>query len=580
MLRKDVTISRPQRWDVPFGHDMAESDVSRLMMMAPFCDMDSSLFLPSCTLPEILLNDCRIQKYREGDIVVREGDYGNSAFLVLQGNVRIALTSLSSEVLGRKKEKGRSLLGGLAQVFWNHWYPEVRSNDSRAKHSTGHRKEGDQTRIFLQDVPGILNEHRTLELAAGEVFGEVAALSRTARTATVFAVGHDTELLEIRWQGLRELMKRDESLQRHIHQLYRQNSLKHHLRETPLLKNVSADDLQRIIDATQFETHGSFEWHIPYKSIEKADVAERIESEPLIAKEGHYADGLILIRSGFARLSRQYGHGHRTLRYLGKGDAFGMEELSYAMRNKKTVPWQFSLRAVGYVDTLRIPTELIESCVLPTFDSKQLDQLDRDISSFIEQSTREEGVARVNFDDANELDVGFLEQLGDHRLVNGTQAMLINMDRCTRCDDCVRACAMAHDNNPRFVRAGYELGNQMVAAACMHCVDPVCMIGCPTGAISRETESGNVLINDATCIGCATCANSCPYHNIEMVEIRASNGQFLVDEQTHQPIQKATKCDLCADQFSGPSCQRACPHDALVRIDLRDTDQLRKWMRR
>jgi Fe-S-cluster-containing dehydrogenase component/CRP-like cAMP-binding protein len=497
---------------------------------------------------------------------------------VLSGNVRIALTSLSSEVLGRRKGPGGSFFGALSQIVRNHWYPEVRSRQSQSD-STGHRQDGDQTRIFLQDVPGVLDECQTLELRAGEVFGEVAALSRTARTATVFAVGEDTELLEIRWQGLRELMKRDESLQQHIHQLYRQNSLTHHLRETPLLRNVSPENLARIIDATQFETHGTFEWHLPYKSIEKVDVAERINREPIIAKEGHYADGLILIRSGFARLSRQYGHGHRTLRYLGKGDAFGMEELSYALHNKTIVPWQFSLRAVGYVDTLRIPTELIESCVLPTFDQKQLDVMHRSISLYIEQSTREEDLTAVASNDKG-LDVAFLEQLGDHRLINGTQAMLINMDRCTRCDDCVRACAMTHDNNPRFVREGYHIGNQMIAGACMHCVDPVCMIGCPTGAISRDSESGNVLINDSTCIGCSTCANSCPYHNIVMVETRSANGRFLVDGQSHQPIQKATKCDLCADQFGGPSCQRACPHDALVRIDLRDTEQLKKWMQR
>ena len=136
---------------------------------------------------------------------------------------------------------------------------------------------------------------------------------------------------------------------------------------------------------------------------------------------------------------------------------------------------------------------------------------------------------------------------------------------------------MAHDNNPRFVREGHLLGNQMVAGACMHCIDPVCMIGCPTGAIGRDAETGNVQINDNTCIGCATCANSCPYHNIQMVDIRSANGNFLVDEQTFQPIQKATKCDLCAEQLGGPSCQRACPHDAMVRIDLRDAEQLKKW---
>ena len=62
--------------------------------------------------------------------------------------------------------------------------------------------------------------------------------------------------------------------------------------------------------------------------------------------------------------------------------------------------------------------------------------------------------------------------------------------------------------------------NAMIASACMHCTDPVCLIGCPTGAIHRAEDSGTVVIDDNTCIGCATCASNCPYDNIRMVEIR------------------------------------------------------------
>jgi len=32
------------------------------------------------------------------------------------------------------------------------------------------------------------------------------------------------------------------------------------------------------------------------------------------------------------------------------------------------------------------------------------------------------------------------------------------------------------------------------------------MIGCPTGAIARDFDTGTVRINDRTCIGCAMCA--------------------------------------------------------------------------
>ena len=156
--------------------------------------------------------------------------------------------------------------------------------------------------------------------------------------------------------------------------------------------------------------------------------------------------------------------------------------------------------------------------------------------------------------------------------------MMIDLERCVRCDDCVNACASAHDNNPRFNRHGATFGKYMIANACMHCVDPVCMIGCPTGAIHRS-EEGVVSINDATCIGCSTCANSCPYNNIRMVAARDENNQPYVDERK-VPILKATKCDLCSDMRGGPSCERACSHDALIRIDLKDISKLADWIDR
>jgi Fe-S-cluster-containing dehydrogenase component len=120
----------------------------------------------------------------------------------------------------------------------------------------------------------------------------------------------------------------------------------------------------------------------------------------------------------------------------------------------------------------------------------------------------------------------------------------------------------------------------MIANACMHCLDPVCMIGCPTGAISRDAESGSVTINDQSCIGCSTCANSCPYTNIQMVNVNDRRGLPIVDSKTGAPIQKATKCDLCAGLNHGPACQSACPHDALVRIDLTTPDVVTEWTRR
>ena len=163
-------------------------------------------------------------------------------------------------------------------------------------------------------------------------------------------------------------------------------------------------------------------------------------------------------------------------------------------------------------------------------------------------------------------------------LINGKQTMMIDLDRCTGCDECVKACATTHNGLPRFVRNGPQFGPLLFAHACMHCTDPVCMIGCPTGAIARDQDSGVISIDSQTCIGCKTCAESCPYDNIVMVQVRDEKGRAAVDRKTQLPILQASKCDLCHELKTGPSCQNACPHHALFRMDTSDTGSIEQWL--
>lgn len=570
MPELEIAVPRPQRWDEPFG-EMTDADADALLRVDPFRRIDASAFPPTLPLRGILRGDTRIVRYEEGDVVVREGDFGHSAFFVLAGSVRVVLERLDPTLLGRDEPTRRSWRQALAQLWQNARWPEVRravGPQNGADSATGIRREDNATRVFLQDVPRLLSSTGTVQLGAGELFGELAALGRTQRTATVLADGPAT-LLEIRWQGLRDVMRRTPAIREHVESLYRKNSLRVHLRETPLLGQLPADALERVAAATVFESYGNFDWYSDFGPARRRDPAEQLAAEPIIAAEGDRVTGLLLVRSGFARVSRRHGHGQQTVAYLGKGQVFGFDDLAAG----KDAVWSHSLRAVGYVDVLRIPVEAVREWVLPHVSGRKAEG----------GGQKAETNLAGNGDDAHHeshVDPRLLDFLADHRFLNGTQTMVVNLDRCTRCDDCVRACAATHDNNPRFIRQGPQHNGVMVANACMHCVDPVCMIGCPTGAIGRDAETGIVRINDRTCIGCATCANSCPYEAIRMVEIRGPGGAMLIDTTTQQPIQKATKCDLCAGQLTGPACQQACPHDALVRLDMANLSVLSAWLKR
>ncbi|QDT00632.1 cyclic nucleotide-binding domain-containing protein [Adhaeretor mobilis] len=590
----EVAVKRPQRWDQPFSPEMREVDVDHLLRMDPFSQIDAKLFPAGQSLRDLLRNDTRIIEYRPGDLVVREGDYGSSAFLILSGQVRVVLAGLSSESLGREPRQQSSWWNALWQLARNPRLPEVRRDKSPAVVSldvgqqseeedclTAVRNTLEGPRVFVQDVPLLIEGTENDTLGPGQLFGEYAALTRSQRPATVLAES-DAVLVEIRWQGLRDLMRRTPALREHIEELYRQNSLRVHLRETPLLASLTSKQLDAVAEATLFESHGEFDWQDEYEQAIKGRRGDAVGREPLIVEEGQPSDGVLLVRSGFVRVSQRFGGGHRTIAYLGKGRAFGVAESVESYRSQQVVNQELSLRALGYVDLLRIPQEALETLVFPHLSQQEIDRWEADrlykfghckCDSKLPESPCE---SKTN----DTLKQGTLEFLVERRLINGQKAMAIDLDRCTRCDDCVRACAATHDNNPRFVRQGPRSGPIQITQACMHCVDPVCMIGCPTGAIGRDAATGVVRINDQTCIGCATCANSCPYDNIRMVEIRDRRGSVMIDQSTRQPIEKATKCDMCLDLPTGPACLAACPHDALVRIDLGNLGELSGWLDR
>jgi Fe-S-cluster-containing dehydrogenase component/CRP-like cAMP-binding protein len=418
-------------------------------------------------------------------------------------------------------------------------------------------------------VPRILDKHRTALMEPGEFFGEIAALSRMPRTATIFAEEDRTEMLEIRWQGLRDLLRYDAQLRTHIDKIYRERALESHLRAIPLFQHLTPAARQKVIEQTEFLTFGDYDWSGEYKDLVKEGKASR-PPEPVITKEGDYPNGIVLVRAGFARVTQTYGRGERTLSYLGAGQHFGLEEIVHNWRNPaEPAGMARSLRAIGYTHVLIVPTSVLEEWVLPELPPHLL-------PAEVAKSSRSAGGKNRA---GQRLSADMMEFLSENRFFNGRATMLIDLDRCTRCDDCVRACASAHDNNPRFQRVGPIHSNLMVANACMHCADPVCMIGCPTGAIHRTSAGGEVVINPITCIGCKACFNNCPYDAIRMVEIRDRKGAMIVGPDT-RPILKATKCDLCVEQLGGPACERSCPHGALTRMNMEELDEFSTWLSR
>lgn len=567
-----ANMDRQERWNVSFcdeiDSEMTPEIIDELLAVSPFDSIDNSRFSGKITLRGILENDCRIRTFEKGEIVVRQGDWGNSAFFVLDGQLIADLESekkTETSILGTRKPNRKSFLQRVAQL-WNR--PKTAEYRDVTKYGKSQQVntlgDGKQTRIFLSDISQTLDDCKTAAIETGQFFGELSALGRCPRQATVVA-NSNCKLVEIRWQGLRDMMRNDQTIRTHIDSIFRERALKWFLLNTPIFAKCSRVQIDKLVQLAEFATYGQYDWAGSFKRI-----SERIEEhdqnlnlEPIIANEGDHPNGLIIVRSGLARLTKKFENGHKTIGYLGPGQVFGVKEIAAGWKENVPGAFDYSLRSIGITTVVVIPTKVAEEILFSDeLASRKL----------VSQNQQPSEFESINQD--------FVEFLVKKRIANGTATMLIDMDRCTRCDDCVKACAATHENNPRFLRNGPVQNNVMVANACMHCQDPVCMIECPTGAIHRDVDEGEVIINDNTCIGCTSCANNCPYDAIRMVDIRNRNGDLIRDSTSQLPILKATKCDLCFDQLGGPACQRACPHGALVRMNTQHVQSLADWFNR
>jgi Fe-S-cluster-containing dehydrogenase component/CRP-like cAMP-binding protein len=602
-VQDSIAIDRPVRWDHPLDPAMLGRDIQWMLDQPPFAEMNREVFPSHSSLEDVLRHDCRILRYEPGDILIREGDYGSSAFLVLRGSVRVFLESLWNahgqpvpqndpfwtrlmRSLGISKAKSPRPSEYDQRRHGRQEQPDARGGSvHRTTPVQNVASEDGRSRIFLQDIAAVIQDYQSEPLGVGEIFGEMAAITRSQHRYTVVA-SKPTVVLEIRWQGLR-ILRRDKKFRDYLDERFRETSLQTQLRETPLFRFLNDDAMQHVIESTRIESVGDREWFAEYRDAQKFDVQKQIELEPVIVNEGQPVHDLILIRAGFARLSFELGRGHQTIAYLGRGQMHGLAEIVSNFRDgeNRPLPYQESLRALGFVDILRIPRDVVTRWILPNVRSSELPRpivhprYDSGGLVIAAQDNPTNKASQAD-DQASYMETSLIEFLVDERLINGKQTMLIDLDRCTGCDECVKACAATHHGTPRFVRNGPQYGPLLFAHACMHCTDPVCMIGCPTGAIARNQETGIISIDPNTCIGCKTCAQSCPYDNIVMLQVHDKQGRAAVDRQTQLPILQASKCDLCPTSTTGPACQSSCPHNALFRLDTSDVQVLNQWLKK
>ncbi|MDA1051858.1 MAG: 4Fe-4S binding protein [Planctomycetota bacterium] len=205
------------------------------------------------------------------------------------------------------------------------------------------------------------------------------------------------------------------------------------------------------------------------------------------------------------------------LAYLSRGDCFGEMAVVLSVPRQATCiaydhPADDSNRKPGRVELVRIEGAAFQ---------KLLDDspaLKASVDAIV--SKRYAGIVGSDLRQAGDADTSLThsEEFRDEGLVQGQNLLLIDLDRCTRCGDCVRACVNTHDDGySRLFLDGPRFDRFLVPSACRQCLNPSCMIGCPVGSIQRGAN-GQIEIRD-WCIGCSLCARQCPYDSIQMHDL-------------------------------------------------------------
>lgn len=480
-------------------------------------------------LLEKIRQDVSVATWQEDAVLFEEGTYIDLAFLVVEGEVEVYLEGVAEDGTGARPifDSTRTVVALPSTSP-----PEASVTNDPAR--TTMVKFGEPppagTITFLATMDFDLPRGAATRLGPGEFFGEIGALSGwpqsvTARTASV------CRLVQIRTPALRALKRKSSALTARLDALYRQRSLSAQLKNTPLFSGCNDLFLEALKEAVDLVS---------------------CDGGEVIVEEGKPAEALYLVRSGFVKLLQRFGEGELVVSYLSKGMTLGESELLIDGLDT----WQVTAVSVENSELVKIPSAMFGALVRNQPDIEQ--QLWRSAADRI----REAGYSRRNIAYSE-----FTQVALDQGLVQGNSILAIDLNACTRCDDCVKACADTHDGRPRFVREGNKYENLLIAKSCYHCRDPVCLVGCPTGAIHRSGAGDEVVIDEEICIGCATCFRNCPYDAIVMHETGVAWPDDTVPTGLRGKDQKlASKCDLCADTGHGPACVSNCPQGCAYRV--------------
>ena len=456
-----------------------------------------------------------VRQFGKGEVICRQGEFGDAAFYIDDGEVDIFLDTPMSHV----RTKGA---GGL--------FKRVKSLLIAREHDK-RREQDDRRFVPIDATAGDLDFNKPIaRVGSGELIGEAACMNHQPRSATVVSARDGTVVL-VMLRNVLDILRRQRDFRKRMDEKYRQRALDNHLRSVREFRDLPDEFIDRLRQRVELMSYNPGE---------------------VICRQGDPADAFYLVRMGHVKVFQSFADGRgMVMSYLSRSQYFG--EIGLLHGGFRTA----TCSALDHVEVVRIAAA----------------DFDEMITRFprIRERLEQEAAARTqaNLQRAARPGDVSLRQFIDQGLYEARSLLILDLEKCTRCDECVRACAQAHDGVTRLVREGLRYDKYLVTTSCRSCRDPLCLVGCPVDAIHRKKDL-QIIIEDH-CIGCHNCANQCPYGNINMHPYEVEFTSLLTGKKETRSGEKATVCDLCDDQCLGetedPSCVYACPHDAAHRVD-------------
>ncbi|MDA8563778.1 cyclic nucleotide-binding domain-containing protein [Mariniblastus sp.] len=467
---------------------------------------------------------------KAGEVLCHAGEYGSTAYILVSGEFGVHLPQANAKNgVAPSSSKKSSALGNLLRSF------RGRASTKPVRPPTPPTPSGKPQHILTPD---------------DLILGEMTCMNFQPRSATVVAQT-DCETFEIR-RNVLFMLQRSESSRAALDKRYRERTLINQVNSIELFSDLTDDERA---DCVTF--------------LKDRVQLLRVEPGQAIYAEGEPADDIYLLRLGHVKVSQSTAGQDRVLTYIRPDTPrsfFGEIGVLTAVNEK------YRLDQPDVYHGSR-------SATCSALDDVELVRIKRnDFMALIDrhESLKDKFVAlaksRLVSDIETKQDVSTpVASFLDQGLFNAQKLLVLDLEACTRCDECVKACADTHDGVTRLVREGLRFDKFLVASACRSCTDPYCMVGCPVDSIHRE-GSLEIKIEDH-CIGCGLCAKNCPYGNINMVEFDEAGSPYQPGMETAVVANQATTCDLCKSvgvDASNPrdevSCVYACPHNAAFRM--------------